>query len=197
MKLFYDYYISGEKTCQYRMKIQFLVNIWSGEGVLLMKKVNIREICDTIKENCQKYRYRRGFMKVIVFLDNKNGMMFNKRRQSRDKAATDVVCEICQGNVLWMNDYSYSVYGNLEGVEIKCCQDFMQKADTGEYALAETENLKVFEENIEELLVFRWNRVYPSDKKLELDLSGWKCTAEKEFLGNSHEKITLEKYTKL
>lgn len=136
-------------------------------------------------------------MKVIIFLDDKNGMMFNKRRQSRDQAAADEICMLCQGNVLWMNDYSYLAYGNLEGVEIKCCRDFMRKADTGEYALAETEDLKMFEENIEELLVFRWNRIYPSDKKLELDLSGWQCTEKKEFPGNSHEKITLEKYIKL
>lgn len=135
-------------------------------------------------------------MKVIIFLDDRNGMLFNKRRQSRDQAVTDEICMLCQGKVLWMNDYSYPVYGNLKGVEIKCCQDFIQKAGTGEYALVETDDLKTHAENIEELLVFRWNRSYPSDKKLGLDLSEWQCAEEKEFPGNSHEKITLEKYIK-
>ncbi len=53
-------------------------------------------------------------MKMIIFLDDRNGMLFNKRRQSRDQAVTDEICMLCQGKVLWMNDYSYPVYGNLK-----------------------------------------------------------------------------------
>ena len=85
----------------------------------------------------------------------------------------------------------------MEGVEIRCRQDFLQKAGTGEYALVETDDLEEISKNIEEILIFRWNRLYPSDKKLELDLSGWQYTVEKEFSGNSHKKITLEKYVQL
>lgn len=136
-------------------------------------------------------------MRVIVFLDDKNGMLFNKRRQSRDQAVLEEIQMLCQGQVLWMNEYSFSVYGKMEGVEIRCRQDFLQKAGTGEYALVETDDLEEISKNIEEILIFRWNRLYPSDKKLELDLSGWQYTVEKEFSGNSHKKITLEKYVQL
>ena len=136
-------------------------------------------------------------MRVMVFLDDKNGMLFNKRRQSRDQAVFEEIQMLCQGKVLWMNEYSFSVYGKMEGVEIRCRQDFLQKAGTGEYALVETDDLEEISKNIEEILIFRWNRLYPSDKKLELDLSGWQYTVEKEFSGNSHKKITLEKYVQL
>lgn len=136
-------------------------------------------------------------MRVIVFLDDKNGMLFNKRRQSRDQAVLEEIQMLCQGKVLWMNEYSFSVYRKMEGVEIRCRQDFLQKAGTGEYALVETDDLEEISKNIEEILIFRWNRLYPSDKKLELDLSGWQYTVEKEFSGNSHKKITLEKYVQL
>lgn len=136
-------------------------------------------------------------MRVIVFLDDKNGMLFNKRRQSRDQAVLEEIQMLCQGKVLWMNEYSFSVYGKMEGVEIRCRQDFLQKAGTGEYALVETDDLEEISKNIEEILIFRWNRLYPSDKKLELDLSSWQYTVEKEFSGNSHKKITLEKYVQL
>lgn len=136
-------------------------------------------------------------MRVIVFLDDKNGMLFNKRRQSRDQAVLEEIQMLCQGKVLWMNEYSFSVYGKMEGVEIRCRQDFLQKAGTGEYALVETDDLEEISKNIEEILIFRWNRLYPSDKKLKLDLSGWQYTVEKEFSGNSHKKITLEKYVQL
>ena len=95
-------------------------------------------------------------------------MLFNKRRQSRDQAVLEEIQMLCQGKVLWMNEYSFSVYGKMEGVEIRCRQDFLQKAGTGEYALVETDDLEEISKNIEEILIFRWNRLYPSDKKLEI-----------------------------
>ena len=44
------------------------------------------------------------------------------------------------------------------------------------------------------LYVFRWNRDYPADRRLDLDLSGWERTEQEEFPGSSHDKITLERY---
>ena len=35
-------------------------------------------------------------MRVIVFLDDKNGMLFNKRRQSRDQAVLEEIQMLCQ-----------------------------------------------------------------------------------------------------
>ena len=49
---------------------------------------------------------------------------------------------------------------------------------------------------IEELILFRWNRVYPADLHCTLDLSVWKLTETEEFAGNSHEKITQERYVR-
>jgi len=79
-------------------------------------------------------------MRVMVFLDDKNGMLFNKRRQSRDQAVFEEIQMLCQGKVLWMNEYSFSTYGKMEGVEIRCRKDFLQKAGMGEYALVETDD---------------------------------------------------------
>lgn len=133
-------------------------------------------------------------MKVIVCLDDKNGMLFNNRRQSKDQAVQEELQRICQGGVLWMNQYSFLLYGELKGVEVKCDPEFLRKAGEGEYALVETENLEPAAERIRELLVFRWNRIYPADHILDLELKGWKKSVEKEFPGKSHEKITLETY---
>ena len=54
-------------------------------------------------------------MIVIVCLDDKKGMMFNHRRQSRDQAVTDRIQKICAGKKLWMNAYSDKLYGSLGG----------------------------------------------------------------------------------
>ena len=46
----------------------------------------------------------------------------------------------------------------------------------------------------EKLIVYRWNRIYPSDVKAEL--SGWQKVSEDDFIGSSHDKITEEIYEK-
>ncbi|WP_461880925.1 hypothetical protein [Fusicatenibacter sp.] len=58
----------------------------------------------------------------------------------------------------------------------------------------ENANLEEVEEKIEKMIVFWWNRRYPSDRKLDLNLSAWKKTSEEEFAGYSHEKVTKEVY---
>ena len=48
---------------------------------------------------------------------------------------------------------------------------------------------------IERLTVYRWNRVYPADMRLDLALDrGWHLVAASDFPGFSHEKITKEIY---
>lgn len=101
-------------------------------------------------------------MKVIVCVDDKNGMLFNRRRQSRDRAVTEKIQEICQGKILWMNEYSFSLYGNLQGVTVRCDNDFLVQVDKGEFALTETEDPGLYSDKTEELILFCWNRTYPA-----------------------------------
>ena len=45
-------------------------------------------------------------MKIIVCVDNQNGMMFNHRRQSQDRVLRKRILELTGGEKLWMNAYS-------------------------------------------------------------------------------------------
>ena len=49
---------------------------------------------------------------------------------------------------------------------------------------------EILQKKLEELIIFWWNRSYPRDFRLDLDLSEWRKRAVREFPGNSHEKIT-------
>lgn len=133
-------------------------------------------------------------MIVIVCLDDKKGMMFNHRRQSRDQAVTEKIRELCTGKKLWMSPYSDQLYGGLEGVEPVVNADFLLLAGSGEFCLAESDGLASYEENIEQVVIYWWNRIYPADVYLDLDLSLWERTERREFPGTSHEKITEEIY---
>ena len=93
-------------------------------------------------------------MRVIVCVDDNGGMLFNHRRQSRDR----VLCE----RVLQMADErDCSVYMNMYSAKI-----FPEVNRIAEY-----ENYQV-----------------------EIDISKMTKVQEEEFVGFSHEKITMVVY---
>ena len=135
-------------------------------------------------------------MVVMICLDDKNGMMFNGRRQSKDKVLRQRIGELVDGNKLWMNPYSAKQFEGEQLPNIQIDEEFIQKAGTGEFCFVENQKLADVEQRIEKLMVFRWNRVYPADQYLDLDLTfgSWKVLEQMEFAGHSHEKITMEVY---
>lgn len=128
-------------------------------------------------------------MKLIVCLDDNNGMMFNNRRQSRDKILIENVLEICKGEKLYTNEYSSKLFPE-KFVEIF---DSMEEIGNG-YCFAE--NFTVNENDVEEIIVYKWNRVYPADVHFNIDLDNWNLTETVDFEGSSHEKITREIYVR-
>ncbi len=128
-------------------------------------------------------------MKLIVCLDDKNGMMFNKRRQSRDKILIADMIEFCKGEKLYTNEYSARLFPE-NTVEI--CENPVEMENG--YCFAE--NFTVNEENVEEIIVYKWNRLYPADTYFNIDLEKWSLTETVDFEGSSHEKITRERYVR-
>lgn len=134
-------------------------------------------------------------MVLITCIDDKNGMMFNKRRQSKDSAVRADILAEAGGNALWMNSYSAKQFEEpAENITVD--EAFLDKAATGEFCFLEGEGASSAKDRIEKLIVYKWNRLYPSDVKFDIDLSGWKLESTAEFAGSSHEKITKEVYIK-
>ena len=125
-------------------------------------------------------------MKIIVCVDNQNGMMFNHRRQSQDCVLRKRILELTGGKKLWMNAYSQKqflqVNGNMpkeqeqsgqlgQSGQIQADEAFLEKAGPGEYCFVE-------------------------DKDVKMDLGSWKLAETQEYAGSSHEKITEERYVR-
>lgn len=57
-------------------------------------------------------------------------------------------------------------------------------------------SLEKYKERIKEIILFKWNRIYPADMYFDIPLveNEWKLTYVDEFEGNSHEKITMEEW---
>ena len=45
-------------------------------------------------------------MIIIAAVDDRNGMMFNHRRQSQDKVLREKILSLTAGKLLWMDHYS-------------------------------------------------------------------------------------------
>ena len=128
-------------------------------------------------------------MKLIVCLDDKNGMLFNKRRQSRDKILIENVLELCKGKKLYTNEYSSALFPENS---VAVCENF----DAVEKGFVFAENFMVDEDKIQEIIIYKWNRVYRADIFFNISLDNWNLTETVEFVGSSHEKITRERYVR-
>lgn len=52
-------------------------------------------------------------MKIIVVIDNDNGMLFNKRRQSKDAVLRDQILDISKDTIIWMNTYTRTQFEDV------------------------------------------------------------------------------------
>lgn len=131
-------------------------------------------------------------MNLIVTLDDRDGMMFNHRRQSRDRILNEHILALCGGK-LTVNPYTAQLFADTEA-ELTVSETPLAVAEANDWCFVEDLPIAPYEEKVGKLVVFRWNRVYPSDRKFDLKFSAWNLISQTEFAGYSHEKITEEVY---
>lgn len=131
-------------------------------------------------------------MKIIVCVDNKMGLMFHNRRQSQDRIVREKIKEL--NEVIYMNSYSYQLYKDV--VDHSVVRDDFLDVCGNHYCLIENVSVKEYSHYIDEVIVFHWNRDYPADFYLDIDLSDYKLIEKSDFKGSSHD-ITLEIYRKV
>lgn len=138
-------------------------------------------------------------MNIIICLDDKNGMMFNKRRQSQDKILRADIKELVKNNILYMNNYSYKLYKDIDDGNIQVCEDFLEQCNSNDFCLVENETLNNIINKIDNIVIYKWNRIYPADMHFDIDLENnlWQLIKETEFTGSSHEKITKKIYRRI
>ncbi len=127
-------------------------------------------------------------MKIVTCIENNKGLMFFKKRLSKDEKIID---DIKNMNVkLSMNDYSHKMFLSYNyDNEIIVSDEFV--LDT--YYFNENNSLEEYED-ITEIIIYKFNRDYPSDLKLKINLEDFSLESIYEFVGKSHEKITKEVY---
>ena len=133
-------------------------------------------------------------MTVIVCIDDRGGMTFNKRRVSRDAEVSKDISESLRGGRLLAAPMSKILFdGYCDAVYT---DDLLREARVDDFCFIEDKSLSEYADKISAVIIYKWNRKYPSDKKLDLDpvALGFRLCGIYEFKGNSHDKITKEVY---
>lgn len=133
-------------------------------------------------------------LKLIVCVDDRMGMLFNRRRQSEDRALRTHILQETAYKPLWMNAYSARQFGAADKIIIS--ETCLEQAGAGEFCFVENLDVAPYMDKIEQVTVYRWNRKYPADFYFTLQLAPpeWKLLCSEEFAGSSHEKITKDVY---
>ena len=129
-------------------------------------------------------------MTLYICLDDRNGLQFNHRRQSRDSAVLEDIRSQLTGN-LCIEPFSEKL---IREAEIP----YVLPPETAEDYFAEDIPAQEVLEKTSKMVIYRWNRHYPSDIRWEPDLEslGFSLLETTEFPGTSHEKITREVYVR-
>lgn len=129
-------------------------------------------------------------MRVALCIDDYGGMLFNNRRQSRDRILLADLLREADGR-LRISPFSAKLLGDAPAA---VGEDYLAAAAQGDLCFVEKDPLTPHADTIDELILYRWNRHYPADVYFDLDLSAFRLVESTEFVGSSHEKITKERY---
>lgn len=136
-------------------------------------------------------------MTVFVCIDDRGGMTFNSRRQSRDMLVTEDILNHAGDHPLYVTDFSEDLFENTDAQLISVPTP-LSSARSDAFIFIENLPLLPDLDKIKNLVIYRWNRVYPHDTILDINpqKEGFTLTRVTEFAGKSHEKITKEIYTR-
>jgi len=129
-------------------------------------------------------------LKLIICLDDRCGMAWGGRRQSRDRLVTEDIVRHVGSAPLYVTPYSVPLFDGYS-LDLRVSENPL--SDAPEHAFCFLEHTAPKDcDRIGELIVYRWNRHYPSDVTFDPAAFDFSTVSSTEFAGFSHEKITKE-----
>lgn len=125
---------------------------------------------------------------VAVCLDDEGGMTFFGRRQSRDRVLIDELCNSTDGQI-YINEFSRILFKDHTD-RVTVSDNPLDNCPDGGLAFIENLPLLPHIDRISRLIVYKWNRLYPYDVRIDLNLGDFGVLSHGDFVGSSHEKIT-------
>ena len=134
-------------------------------------------------------------MTAFICVANNNGILFNKRRVSKDKFVISDIAKETGDGFLYVSLYSAPLFDESDVSAIATSEPH-KSADKDDFIFAEEISPSAYEPLLDRLVIYKWNRDYPADFFLDFSPTekGFKLVSSIDFKGNSHEKITKEIY---
>lgn len=134
-------------------------------------------------------------MNIIVCLDDKDGMLFNRRRQSSDDALYSRVLALTKQSRLYADPYSAPLF--VQAPNLCVAEDFLDQCGEEDWCFVEKAQVLSHIHAIQKVVIYRWNRVYPRDTVFPTAqfAERWNLVSRTDFAGKAHDRITEEIYT--
>ena len=130
-------------------------------------------------------------MRIALCTDNRKGLSFHGRRLSRDRAQQEDLLALCGGEPLYIAPYSAALF-TWAGNRVRVDEGLLEVSGP----LCFLEDRLPPPEQVEELILYCWNRDYPADVRLGWDLTAFQIAEAREFPGRSHPRITRTIYVR-
>ncbi len=133
-------------------------------------------------------------MTLIFCVDDNFGLMFNKRRQSRDSAVLEDIKNCFEAKKISVSQYSEKLF-NEAGIDYTLCNNF---SECDGICFVEDKYSPDLLSLADEVILYHWGKIYPADVTLDIALLGadFTLTEQSVFKGTSHQEIKKERYTR-
>ena len=105
-------------------------------------------------------------MKLIVCVDDMGGILFNRRRVSSDQLVIADLIGYVGESKLFASEYSRKLFPT--GEKVALLSDFSAVA-VDDYVFLEDDLPQSVWEQVREVVVYHWNRLYPSDVRFPIE----------------------------
>lgn len=132
-------------------------------------------------------------MTAIVCIEDRGGILFNSRRVGRDyEVRRDIAKDF---DKVYMTEYSRSLFSDVE-IDVTVRSSPLSEGVRGDVCFIESGEIKDNLASISRIILYRWNRRYPSDVKLGFEPAdaGFRLVSTVDLVGQAHERITKEIY---
>lgn len=134
-------------------------------------------------------------MTIVICADKNGGILFNNRRQSRDSKLIEDLIAFAKNRKILSAPYSEKLFAST-GSDLCFCPDYLDRAGENDVCFVEKEDFAPYLSAANELVVYRWNKVYPADKFFCPEDFGFRLANKTDFPGSSHDNIDREVYVK-
>ena len=128
-------------------------------------------------------------MTIIICLDDNNGYQFGGKRQSADREVRNRILKLAP--VIRCDEYTASQFDEADRGRLYVGDDYLKTINgTCFVEKADVSCLKY-----DRVVVFRWNRSYPTTKKFVVP-EGFRSVSKEDFTGYSHDRITMDVFVR-